>query len=314
MRAKSIIIYTEAGEDIGRGHVVRMGHLYRVLTQKGHLVEINTNKAGMEYYNKVGIPAVVNISATGQKLLKPANISIVDIMVNKDSLLEQLRRHTDKLVVVVGAGWTITPLTRWIADLVIYQTTETSELESWVPGEQILLGEQYIMMDPTYSDVDVDDVRLYDLAFYFGGGLNKHLVDPLREELLERYSSLELGGQHWDYFNIVNNLRDAKIYIGSMGMMAYEAITTRTFPIVFCRSEDHKKDAQRLERKGLLTSFGEVSRPTKEASLDNIIEIIDHVLKNINNNYDQRWSPPGYKLLDFDGKGIYRVALEVLRV
>jgi spore coat polysaccharide biosynthesis predicted glycosyltransferase SpsG len=305
----NITIITEAGGDVGLGHVVRMGHLYHVLKQRGHIVTMWANSTGLKYFSSAGIPAWTPMEGAYPE----ADITIVDFMHNDDNYLEILRPHCRKLVVIVGVGWTITPATRWIADLVVYHTVADRSLEDWTPGETVLQGLEYIMMDPNFSIVNTNNERQWDLAVYFGGGLHKRLIQALTKALNEsEYKIFHMGGEGylWDH-SPYDTLANSKLYIGSMGMMAYEAITTRTYPMVFCRSEDHMESAQRLEDMNLLTNFGMTNKATKQNSVDNIMAWIE-------TRYDKMasepWVLPSYKINDLDGKGIYRVAREILDV
>ncbi len=319
MTMKNIYILTEAGGDVGLGHVVWMGHLYYILKQRGHSVSIQTNPAGQDYFISKGIPSSVskekyNIPSRNPTLglILTADIVIVDFMNNDDSYLALLRPHTKKLVVIVGVGWTITPTTRWIADLVVYHTVEDNDLYGWTPGEKVLQGLENVMLDPNFADVVTDNERQYDLAIYFGGGLHDRIVEALVQRIDEsEYKTFYMGyrDSQWDH-SPYDTLVNAKLYIGSMGMMAYEAIIARAYPMVFCRSEDHMESADRLDKMDLLTNFGMTGRPTKQNSVDNIMAWIETRYDKINS---RPWKPLSIHNNLLDGKGIYRVALEILK-
>ena len=214
------------------------------------------------------------------------------------------------MVVIVGAGHTITPQTRWIADLVVYHTIYNPALSLWTPGETVLQGLEYIMMDPAFASPNRMINPVYDFVLYFGGGLHHRVVETIRTRLYnENYRIWEMGSGEFKWvYRPADLLNDAVIYLGSMGMMAYEAIAARAYPIVLCRSEEHVEDAKRLEDKGLLTSLGMITRPTKENSIDNLMDIIESKLVEL----ARGWNPPAHKTKLLDGKGIYRVALEIL--
>ena len=304
-----ISILTEAGGDVGLGHVVRMGHLAQILRQKGHTVIIYTNKVGCDFYQSMDI---ISNSFEDKKIIPETDITIVDFMNNNDDYLLALRPHTKKLVVVVGVGWTITPTTRWIADLVVYHTIKDNKLYNWTPGETILQGLEYIMMDPTFADVEVDTERQYDIVTYFGSGLNTQISDSLTTALCKSsYKIFEMGplANLW-VRSPYDTLANAKLYVGSMGMMAYEAIVARAYPMVMCRSDDHTDSANHLVDKGLATNFGLFSRPTIKTSIDTMMTLISKELKLYESG--GRWKSPAYKTKPLDGKGIYRVALEIL--
>ncbi|MHA2063220.1 MAG: hypothetical protein ACXABY_02445 [Candidatus Thorarchaeota archaeon] len=308
-KPKSIAIYTEADSAVGRGHVVRMAHLWYMLKERGHLPEIIADQGAIDYFAMVNVPAVLNKLATGQHMVRGSDIAIVDVMNNDDKFLQVLRPQVGKLVVIVGAGHTITPTTRWIADLIIYQTPKDNDLYNWVPGEEILQGLEYIMLSPAYATVEPEDNRLNHFAVYFGGGISKRLSEGLITRLIaDGYLIAEMGPRAWE-LNPIDVLRDSTIYLGSMGMMAYEAIACRAYPMVFCRSEDHVEAADRLVSMGLLSNFGVVERASKENSIDNIMDQIESALIT----YKDGWKPPSWKKTKYlDGKGLYRVAREIL--
>ncbi|KKL62168.1 hypothetical protein LCGC14_2187870, partial [marine sediment metagenome] len=177
--------------------------------------------------------------------LPKTDITIIDFMNNDDDYLFALRPHTKKLVVIVGVGWTITSRTRWIADLVVYHTAENDDLYGWTPGERIIQGFENIMLDPNFANLTTDDERQYDLAIYFGGGLHDKIIDALTQRIDENdYKTFYMGyrDSQWDN-SPYDALANSKLYVGSMGMMAYEAIVARTYPMVLCRSEDHIESA-----------------------------------------------------------------------
>lgn len=307
-KPKSIVIYTEADSAVGRGHVVRMAHLWHLLRQRGHSVEILADQGAIDYFSTINIPAVLSKLATGHHMIRGSDIAIVDVMNNDDKFLQVIRPNVGKLVVIVGAGHTITPWTRWIADLVVYQTPKDTDLYNWVPGEDVIQGLEYIMLSPAYAIVEPEDNRLNHFAVYFGGGIHKRLSEGLITRLIaDGYMICEMGPRAWES-NPIEVLRDSTIYLGSMGMMAYEAIACRTYPMVFCRSEDHVEAANRLVDKGILSSFGIVERANKETSIDAIMERLETTLIGLKDG----WKPPTYKTKYLDGKGLYRVAREIL--
>jgi len=60
----------------------------------------------------------------------------------------------------------------------------------------------------------------------------------------------------------------------------------------------------------LLTNFGMTERPTKQNSVDNIMAWIETRYDKINS---RPWKPLSIRNNLLDGKGIYRVALEILK-
>jgi spore coat polysaccharide biosynthesis predicted glycosyltransferase SpsG len=306
---KRISIITEAGEYVGMGHAVRMYYLYQLLKLRGHEVIIYTNEGGMEFFAPLDV-AALPVFVGDKTIIAHADIIIVDVMNNDDKFLSEARKCCKKLVVIVGAGHTITNKTRWIADLVVYQTPHNSDLSKWVPGENILQGFPYIMMNPKYAEIDVDQSRIYDVLTYFGGGMHPRLSKALREALEESDLIVKFISDKWEKPEELLPL--SKVFVGSMGMITYEAIMSKAYPIVFCRSEDHVNSAKLLEEKSLLTSYGMVEKASKESSISEFMENLYNNIQSIEDRYNKRWSPASWKTLSLDGKGIYRVALEIL--
>ena len=80
MISKEIAIITEAGGDLGYGHVVRMSHLYKVLQAKGHSVAVGTNTEGKKFMDSIGIGSM----AKEERIIIPCDTAIIDIMNNDD--------------------------------------------------------------------------------------------------------------------------------------------------------------------------------------------------------------------------------------
>jgi spore coat polysaccharide biosynthesis predicted glycosyltransferase SpsG len=310
---KHAVIYTKAGEDIGYGHVVRMGHLKKLLLARGIATSIWTNEAGYDYYRSKEIDSFSRLG--GDRIVQGGDIAIVDYMINSDRYLLDLKQAVRKLVVIVGAGHTITPLTRWMADLIVYQTAELEELKDWVPGEKVLQGLEYIMMDPRFAEVEKPALadRDYDFITYFGGGISEKFSEPLIKELVKRkYKVREVF--RGSPMHIA--MPQARVYLGSMGMTAYEAIVSGTYPIVFNRSEDHNISAEKLDSLAganrLATNMGLITRPSKKTAVkemaDHIETIYEHQMSAFS-GYPPQWG----QVTKLDGKGLYRVAREILK-
>lgn len=298
-----IVVYTQAGKKIGMGHVVRVSHLIDLFKARGHAVDIVTNNAGYKYFQSKGYHS---IDVKGEDVvIHNADISIVDHMITDNALLQVIRRTTRKLVVIVGAGHTITPETRWIADLVIYQIFHKNDLHGQVPGEKILSGFEWLILSPKYAAKVDKPAIATDFVMYFGGGTDNRLAKILANELRNKgYSVTHYGeeGMAWSPDMYVGLLY-SKAFVGSMGMVAYEAICTRTRPFVFGRSDDHVEVAEELATRNLVTNMGYFRRA--ESMKIYADEIARVYARKINEYF---WRP-----MDLDGKGAYRVAREILR-
>ena len=293
----SIIIYTEAGVDIGMGHVVRITHLARLFKDRGHVVDILTNEAGQEYFDAQKLHS---IDGKSRKIVMGTDIAIIDHMLTDNDYLRAIRPSVKKLVVIVGAGHTITPETRWIADLIVYQCPSREELYGVVPGEDIISGLNHLILNPLYAQPSTAP-KNRDFVSYFGGGADKkfavQLCQALREELFTVSGRSSAPG--WED-NLYSALQHANNFIGTMGMVTYEAINRGAHPFVFSRSHDHYYIASQLEDMGLVTNLGML--PERGMNVGMYIKTIKKYFKK-------------KKLTNrpvVDGKGAYRVAREIL--
>ena len=294
-----IAVYTQAGPEIGMGHVVRDAHLVALFKARGHHVDIITNETGYKYFRAMGQHS---IDAKDEKtVVNISDIAIIDHMITDNNYLKAIRRTTKKLVVIVGAGHTITPETRWIADLIIYQCPMNFNLYDQVPGENIISGFDHLILHPQYAQLMNEEDRGNDFVVYFGGGAKESFAGKIVNGLIDKgYQVKWVGASNWDD-DLYEALSLATTFIGTMGMVTYEALATFTYPIVFSRSEDHVEIAEQLERSGQVTNLGLL--PMRAMKIDKYISQIIEAHEN----------RPIRLLREVDGKGAYRVAREILK-
>lgn len=296
-----IAVYALADKEIGMGHVVRMSHLISLFKARGHHVDIITNNEGQKYFTSQRHHA---IDEKGAKVVVEADIAIVDHMITDNAYLQAIRPRVRKLVVVVGAGHTITPETRWIADLVVYQCPARNDLYAVVPGEEIISGYRYIMIDPIYATPMNEPDRGNDFIAYFGGGVRETFAQAIVHDLQKLGYTVNWRGtnQEQDFRDgLYEALSLATTFIGTMGMVTYEAIATKTKPIVFSRSDDHLEIAEQLQYEGQAVSLG---LPPQRAMARN-----KYVVAIVKEHRAKRYA----HLAAVDGKGVYRVAREILK-
>ena len=293
-----IAVYTEAGTEIGMGHVVRMSHLINLFKARGHHVDIITNDDGQKYFTS---QRHHSIDTKGVKSISEADIAIVDHMITDDAYLQAIRPSVKKLVVIVGAGHTITPVTRWVADLIIYQCPTREDLYNVVPGEKIISGLDHLILQPQYAYPMSEDDRGNDFLVYFGGGTKGLFAQKIVAGLRDKgYKVKWVGTSNWDD-DLYEALSLATTFVGTMGMVTYEAMATSTYPIVFSRSDDHLTIAGQLTTGNKVTNLGLL--PERAMNVDTYITKIIKAHKN----------RLGRSLLrEVDGKGAYRVAREIL--
>ena len=299
---KKILILAEAGEEIGMGHVVRIGHLARLFKTRGHHLDLLTNAVGHAYFKTLGINS---LDVKNEAVVMQSDITIVDYMLTDDEYLQALRPHTDKLVVIVGAGHTITAMTRWVADLIIYQCPTREDLYSIVPGEQIISGLNHLILHPQYAAQDwkTREDRGNDFMMYFGGGVPPDFEEALAMALQDKGYRVGWKTKQPRWIpTLYDALRNAKFYLGTMGMAVYEAISTGSYPIVFCRSQDHMEVADHLEDMGYAYNLGRLPKISSDFEIDTHVDWILDLHKHA----------MGFPSV-IDGKGAFRVAREILR-
>lgn len=294
-----IAVYAQSNTEIGMGHVVRMSHLIDLFKARGHHVDIISNKNGQNYFASRGHHA---FDVEDTKVVMNTEIAIVDHMITDNAYLQAIRPRVRKLVVIVGAGHTITPETRWIADLVVYQCPQQSSLYGHVPGENILSGFKHLILHPKYA-YSPDETKDKDFVAYFGGGVRDAFAQGIVEELRDQGYKVDWAGLPCDFWrrDLHGVLSSARSFIGTMGMVTYEALATFTHPIVFCRSDDHLDIAERLQTRHEVTNLGLL--PQRSMSTD---KYIDQII-------DAHENRPLRLIRQVDGKGAYRVAREILK-
>ena len=167
------------------------------------------------------------------------------------------------------------------------------------------------MLNPHYANLNIKEEKNIDVTLYLGAGLHKNLHSSLCDAfVVQNIEAVQVGEFNSTWNNQIHKtLSRSKLFVGSMGMVTYEAIACGAYPIVVCRSEDHMEAAERLVQRGLAINCGIATRPTKENSPENILKIVKEKLAS--------YITP-YSLLPIlgqpvDGKGLYRVAREILK-
>ena len=277
------LIYCRSGKDIGMGHVVRCRHLADELRLRVDpvIVAAYPDEPGWSYLEKAGTRRV----ALGPEGLmraieiyrpsrvvddRPGGRPAPGEMLFDDALLQRMRDKVRSLVVLVGAGWNITERTKALADLIVYQGVgQPSEALLAAPGAKILHGLEYVILGPEYRDIE--ELDRSGAAVYFGGGVGLDYVSAVLEAMKDIGGTVVLGPQHdGEHFEshgfgvslapptMKRILERSRIFVGTMGMVAYEAIACRTFPVLVSRTEDHWRTADRLEEQGAAMNLGTI--------------------------------------------------------
>jgi len=311
----NILIGVDAGQEIGFGHVVRMRHLADVLQMRGHCVLFKTNDVAKKYLQR--------FFDAGQFLdhnedAENFDVYIGDYMTNTDAQLRRYRmmdRGPRTIVTVVGSGYSITAKTHWMSDLIVYQDARV--VSPKLPGiaAEVLSGARYIMIDPAYGENPrTEDTEVFDdlIVVYVGGGSsdNKLFGVQLAEAFQQRgYKTIMLNwGNNW-VENTYMALQNAAAYVGSMGMIAYEAASYFVPSFLISRSPDHAHAAAYLDTHySYINSLGRIGEKSTEEIADYVHEKLQGMSQNAANWRLYRLNVPA------DGFGVYRVANVILQL
>jgi len=289
-----VLIYYEAGGDYGMGHFVRCKHLGNALREAGIMVLfVSQDDQTLNQLDEAGYLVAPGGLGQVRELRQP--IIVIDRMENRDDELKRLKQwRKQQLIVMVGAGHTITWQTHWIADAVIYQAP-VGDWAKDVPGERVIQGLENIVVDPRYAEpVDpLGEERDLDFVTYFGAGANGDYRSRCIQVLLASGASVHDLTSNWAH-DPMPVFRRARRFVGTMGMVAYDAMANGLRPILISRDADHLQPATMLHNEGLALSVGLLARRTPEY----LAEFAFSTLSSPWPAFDQ----------SVDGIGAYRVA------
>ena len=247
-------IIADSDGDYGMGHIVRQHRLAQVLRQRGADVHF--------WLDQESSPRGIALVAGGQDAVEEpeegarySDVIIVDRMDNDDKELVYMRQFCDKLVVFVGVGSTITQDTHWIADYVIWQSMEIYQDTPAIFSEKVRTGKDWLILSPSLRDAEPSFLdRREGIATYFGGGVNGLGLVP-KPHISGKYALGGLAQTDWQD-DIGEQLLKSRAFLGTMGMVAYEAISAGLRPLLVSRSKDHEQTALRLEIMGVAHNLG----------------------------------------------------------
>lgn len=242
--ASDVTIYTTGDREHGLGHVKRMSLLARLLVERGLSVEFlsEPNTLGWDLLVDTGL-LVSNQDPFG-------DVHIIDIENGpQDYMLERARENMCKVVTVYG-GHSFPLLApdavEQLSDLVVCQ----SIFEFDRPAH-VIQGPRHLIIDPRYAlnKFDPDGLLLVVM-----GGTDPHELTPRVTDYLDRVHrrySAPRGKR-----DLVTEMWGKSIFIGALGMVAYEAIAAGLPCILYSWSENHRDTAEELERLGVARSLG----------------------------------------------------------
>ena len=236
------LIYTEAGGDKGMGHVVRMGHLAKELLKQGETVGIICDGVGETYIRKIGLSDCLHLSK-----LNNYNRVVVDVPETDNNMLLDVGDGSQAVIVIVGTGWSITPTTRQIADLIVYQgIAEPSREVLQSAGGYVLWGLDWLILGSEYATVAHQRQDDYALL-YIGGGIPRDYAFEVYRCLNMFFDWVQVAPSDGQIFESMYTMqKNCSVFVTTFGVTVYEAMRLGKPVICFSRSSDHAETANQL--------------------------------------------------------------------
>jgi len=313
-----ICIYTVGDRAHGMGHVVRCLTLADALKASGFGVYFATQHEtpGYERIRKssylVTDFAPDDVSWTSRA--RWCSACIIDIENGPTRAMLGAARKFAKVIVIGGSGYIMTyrEAIRETADLFIAQTV--------LPNDADISGAEYIVVRPEYAKCTPDPNG--HMLISMGGSDPHNMTAAVLNALTGTDRALTVvngpamlldGGDVWDLVTVVHApdslapyLDGAALFIGALGMSAFEAAAAGVPSILTAWSADHERTAHELERRGCAVSLGtwdSFDGSTLRSSMRDIL------------SSEMHWSEMSRagKIL-IDGKGDERVAQVIARL
>lgn len=258
-----VTIFTTGDRERGLGHIVRMKLLARLLFGRG---------VGVGFVSERDTPGWDLLAATGlplcDQLPERGNVGIVDIEHGPDvALLDEMRGRFRRVVTVYGGHsfpLAAPDAVECLSDLVVCQS-----LFEFDRPAHVLQGTKWLLLDSQYAG----NVPNADgpLVVCMGGTDPHHLTFKTAEALrdISRKTYMILGrplampdnAGTWQIHvqqpsSLVTYLDGASLFIGALGMVAYEALAAGVPVILYSWSENHRATADELQRRGVGKSLG----------------------------------------------------------
>jgi len=249
-----------------------MGHVTRCLTLSRALAEIGVASIFATAHETLGLDWL-RLRGANVYDFHPDDLSwahkwqadcvVIDLESGPTrAMLEAVRWDGHKIIVLAGAGWTLAdePAVREIADLLICQ--------SILVTDDALSGTQYMIIDPAFAACQPDHNG--HILVSFGGSDPHGLTRPAVEALAgSGRAVIAINGPaaddadwpagvtvHHAPASLVPSMSGAAVFLGALGMTAYEAAAAGVPALLTGWSDDHVDTALELEKRGCAISLG----------------------------------------------------------
>uniref|UniRef100_A0A6M3LBR9 Glycosyltransferase n=1 Tax=viral metagenome TaxID=1070528 RepID=A0A6M3LBR9_9ZZZZ len=270
-----VLIHARADGVTGLGHAARCAHLANALARRGvSVVALALSEAddtASRHWSRVLDPAVTTLRAARGELeevldrVRPVGV-VLDLMDCDPVLSTAVHQCGAGLVTVVGNGWSVTQQVVDLSDALLYQSCIN------VPGHRS--GVNWLMLDHKYSWKRYRTrEKSLDAVVAFGGGVDSaYTMEVCARVAAAGMTVVGIAGEHqldpgWptsfgayavlrDSHSLLGAMSKARLFVGSLGMMAYEAAAVGAIPILTGRSQEHVHTADELARRGAGVSLG----------------------------------------------------------
>lgn len=316
-----IVFRTNAGANIGYGHIFRCIALAKAINKNNRTLDIKfiVNEACVKIIRQYNFK--YNVSSSFDdihilKYLKPKAI-IFDSYLANNNYLEALKKIA-KLVVFDDNNDLYDSK---IPDLILNGNIHAKDLKY---ESQSLLGPKYLVMRSEYWDVEILSEFKNKMCITTGGSDFNYLMPRFiksfrnlqydREIIIgpgycnEEIREIELISTQKDHLiyepsTLIDIFNNSSVILSASGTSIYEILRLNKIPIIYTLADNQIKIADKLEENGVV-NLGNY----KDIDYINLNKIIEKHMRNIKEK-SERLS----KLYEiFDGQGAIRVAKYIL--
>lgn len=270
----SICLYTIADRAHGYGHLQRCLVLADEFKRRG---------VGCVFVTEAGsAPVVARINAAGYSCFEfhpddrswlaqfarredtHCNIVIIDVEGGPEfALLDEARGNYQRVIVIGGSGYTLRDPQAvreyadvWLAQSVLKVDGATAQ------------GPDYIIIDPDYAELTAnpDGHILISMGGSDPHGLTSQAIAALQgigQPIIAVNGPAAVGAESGDGWTLVHSpqslkpyLDGAALFVGALGMTAYEAAAAGVPALLTAWSTDHEQTTLEFERRGCAVNLG----------------------------------------------------------